>query len=355
MLNIFINGRFLVQDITGVQRYGRELLKSIDNILLAEDNKDINIICLIPRTEDVLPQYNKIELKEIGVFQGNLWEQIDLPVYCGSNLLFSPANIGPFFARNQIVTIHDASVFAIPDNYSLLFKMKYKLTYLRLAQIAKQIITDSNFSKRELINYCSFDPENISVIGLGYEHILKIEADESIISKFGLKKNGYYLIVGSMSPHKNLKVIAQVDQILKSKKVKFVVTGGEFKKVFKNETSQRGTNFIYTGYVTDNELVALYQNAKALIFPSLYEGFGLPVIEALAVNCPVLCSTAASLPEVGGHAVSYFEPENPETLADSITMENYKISPDVVDEQLAKYTWKKCAERVFELLLRFAN
>src|SRR5450759_231389 len=153
---IYINGRFLMMPVTGVQRYARELIKTMDCLLskgkIAE--KEIDIICLVPPDCNEDPGWSKIQIRKTGHLKGNLWEQVDLPWQARGQLLFSPANIGPCFHDNQVVTIHDASVFAFPQAYSFSFRLKYRITMKRLGKIARRIITVSEFSKRELIHYC---------------------------------------------------------------------------------------------------------------------------------------------------------------------------------------------------------
>ena len=148
---LFINGRFLTQPGTGVQRYAREIVANFDALL---DNnelaQEVCLRCLVPRGTTHGAPWRNITIEGVGINHGNLWEQIDLPIYLKGGFLFSPANSGPVLYRNQAITFHDASVFAIPNAYSFWFRLKHKLIFVRLAQLTKIIFTVSKFSQGEL-------------------------------------------------------------------------------------------------------------------------------------------------------------------------------------------------------------
>jgi len=317
MKKIYINGRFLTQPITGVQRYSRELLGTMDEMIESGeiDARNHEILCLVPKSLQEFPKWKYIQIKPVGILDGNLWEQFVLPFFVKDGILFSPANIGPYFVKGQIVTMHDASVFAVPEAYSWSFRLKYRLILTRLGQTAKKIITVSEFSKKELIKYCKINPEKIVVIPHGHEHLLRIKPDPAIISKYNLGQKPYYLVVGSNSPHKNIKIVIDAVISIHNPTFNLVIAGGSFDKVFSQQKIELPENVIHVGYVTDSELRSLYEHAQAFIFPSKYEGFGLPILEALSFGCPVISSNAASLPEVGGEMVTYFDPDDAVVLA----------------------------------------
>ena len=141
MTKIVINGRFLAQPFTGVQRFSFEIISNMDKILDMDQMKlrdDFHVICAVPRNCEVKLNWKRIEVKQVGLNSGNLWEQIDLPAFAGRDLLYSPSNIGPWYYKNQIVNIHDASVFAVPFAYSYLFRMKYKFIFKQLSRRSKK-------------------------------------------------------------------------------------------------------------------------------------------------------------------------------------------------------------------------
>lgn len=318
---IYINGRFLAQPLTGVQRYSHELVRAWDELLDCGeiDRHAYELVVLAPKSAPAQNPWRHVRLVQAGRFDGNLWEQIDLPWLARGGLLFSPGNIGPYFHPNQAVTLHDASVFAVPEAYSRLFRWKYRLIMRRMGRIARQIFTVSEFSRGELSRYLNIPPERITVVYPGKEHILRVEPDERILDRYGLRDRPFLFAVSSNSPHKNFATLLAAIRQMGDQEFKFVIAGGTFARVFQaTGMEELPANVIRVGYVSDGELRALYEHAQAFVFPSLYEGFGLPPLEAMACGCPVICSNAASLPEVCGDAAVYFEPQDVETLVHQI-------------------------------------
>ncbi len=349
--SIFINGRFLTHTLTGVQRYTHELLRAFDTL-----NPNVELICLAPPEDFPRPMWKNIALKIIGKNRGNVWEQLDLPLWLKGEFLFSPSNIGPAFYANQAVTFHDASVFAVPDAYSRMFKIKYRFVFRQIAKRARFIFTDSVFSQRELAHHLNCDPRRFEVILLGGDHLQQIESDETILDAHGLRDKPYMLMVASQSPHKNMARLLEVAARLNGE-MQFAFVRGGFKSIFQNTgLNQLPKNIIQLDYVNDPKLKALYEHACGFIFPSFYEGFGLPTLEAMNCGCPVLSSHAASLPEVGGKAALYFDPLNVDDIIEKI--ESF-ISDSALQGELrqrgrthaAQFTWNLTAQQTLDLLL----
>lgn len=348
--NLYINGRFLTQPVTGVQRFALEILNSLDKLLNSKNALKTNYICLVPpdTIQNSFPKWQNISIRACGFMHGNLWEQLELPFHSRNGMLIDLCNIGPLFHFSQIIVIHDASVFTVPQAYSTTFKLKYKLIYYFLSRIAKQVITVSQFSKKELSHYLKIKEDKIAVIPEGCEHILKAEVDESILDQFSLRAQPYLLSVGSSSLHKNLNSVIQAIKLTHEKHPRLVIAGGNFSKIFTQTDNLQDEGFIHLGYVTDGKLRALYENAVAFIFPSLYEGFGLPPLEAMRCGCPVICSNRASIPEICGDAALYFDPTNLSDIRSKIqqlvnepaTQEMFK-EKGVLRAQL--YTWERAA------------
>lgn len=356
----FINGRFLTQPQTGVQRFARELLSELDQ-LIPDFPADCQFICLVPSREEIqTPAWKNIQVKPCGRLSKNLWEQIDLPFYARRGSLIDLCNIGPIFHFSQTIVIHDASVFAVPNAYSFSFRLKYKLIYQILARTSRQVITVSEFSRQELSRYLHMDAAKIAVISEGCEHILRIPPDDSVLEKFTLRKNDYFLVVGSSSRHKNLNVVFEAFASVKNEIPELVVAGGSFPNVFKEASTSDNPHVKRLGYVTDGQLRSLYENALGFIFPSLYEGFGLPPLEAMICGCPVICSNAASMPEVCGDAALYFDPKRPEEILqnihlinDSVERRNRLISMGKRKSELNN--WKSVTEKFITVLLHSLN
>jgi len=357
-ISILINGRFLSQPATGVQRYALEIVRGWDRMLVNGeiDRQRYQLEIISPKFEHPVTAFQQIPVRQVGVLQGNLWEQIELPWHSRGIFLFNPGNIGPLLKLNQAVTIHDASVFAAPYSYSSSFLFKYRLVYSVLAKTAKLIITVSNFSKTELIKYCRIDPQKIVVVPEGSDHILLTQPDPAIIGKFNLGKKPYILSVGTNAPHKNLAIVYQAADKFTDKDLDFVVVGSDFDRWFSAPQIRTNDRVIKCGFVTDAELKALYQGAMALVFPSLYEGFGLPPLEAMACGCPVIASQSSSLAEVCGDAALYFDPHQPTELVDNINrvMNNPGLRHELQSKghlHANKYLWAKTAKTTWEYLV----
>lgn len=357
---VYINGRFLTQPATGVQRFAFELLNALNQILEKDPKftQNSQLVCLLPNNSEVikLPGWENIRIQKCGKLKGNLWEQVELPFYARRGLLVDLCNIGPIFHFNQDIIFHDASVFAVPQAYSLSFKIKYRVIMWVLGRTARQILTVSQFSKNELAHYLKISREIIAVISEGYEHILNIKTDDSILKKNGLFQPPFLLAVGSSSPHKNLANVIEAVEMNSADQMKLVIAGGSFSKVFKDVKTINSQRILHLGYVTDGELRSLYSQASGFIFPSIYEGFGLPPLEAMACGCPVLCSNRASLPEVCGDAVLYFDPLNVEEMNNSVTqlLENTSLQDELREkgyERVKVFTWKNTAESLLETLV----
>jgi glycosyltransferase involved in cell wall biosynthesis len=353
---VYINGRFLTQPATGVQRYALELLRAWD-VMLEHGEIDptyYKLICVTPHLRKLVEEFSHIPIQQVGYLHGNLWEQIELPWHTRGEFLFNPCNIGPIFKLNQAVTIHDASVFTVPQSYSFFFKMKYRVIQSILAQTTKVVFTVSEHSKMELQKYCRVPLNKLFVIYEGCDHINRFQSDSSILRLNNIGDKPFILAVGSDAIHKNFSILEEVSAILGSG-LDVIIAGGEFTSWFKAAANNTKVGIKRLGYINDGELKALYQNAAVFIFPSIYEGFGLPPLEAMTCGCPVICSQIPSLVEICGEAAIYFNPCHPGDLAEKIIR---IINDKSLQEQLrrygilqtSKFTWARTANSTWERL-----
>jgi len=345
--------------MTGVQRFASELLRALDQLLDNETTlfQNLRFTCLIPgETEGlVLPGWKNIQIRKCGRLRGNLWEQFELPFFARHGLLLSLCNIGPVLHFNQVIIFHDASVFAVPQAYSLAFKLKHRIVMWVLGRTARQVLTDSQFSRDELAHFLKIKINKIMVNPGGCEHILRSIPDHSIIERNNLGEKPFLLTIGSSSPHKNVnRVIMAIDEY-HGDDIRLVISGGEYSKVFKKVQGKESEHAIHLGYVYDSEMRALFENALCFIFPSLYEGFGLPPLEAMACGCPVICSNSASMPEVCRDAALYFDPLNLDDMNHSITqfLENRSLRDELKRkgfERVKYFTWNIASEALLDII-----
>ena len=253
--------------------------------------------------------------REIGHLQGQVWEQWELPRAVGDGFLVNLGNTAPLLGRRKLIVIHDAGVFSTPDAYSWKFRTWYKFMQAWLVRRGVPVVTVSEFSRQELIRHLRVAPAQVSVMTEGADHALRITADDSILEKHGLRRGGFVLAVGTLAAHKNLRALDALAQLLASRNMPLVIAGSLGGQAFQNDgAAGLPQPACYIGRVTDEALKALYVNAACFVFPSRYEGFGLPAVEAMVCGCPVVAADIPALRETCGNAAHYGAP-TPAALA----------------------------------------
>lgn len=350
---IYINGRFLSQSVTGVQRYATELVNALDQMLDRDEFVSLRsqFCLLLPPTATRRLKLRYIPQHQVGYLHGHVWDQLELPIYARGGLLLSLCSVGPVVHPRQIVTIHDASVFANPENFSRVFRAWYRILCPVLGRRAKKILTVSHFSKMEIARFGIAPEDKIEVIYNGANHMLSHPPSETTFKNHPIVRGAYILAVGNMSPNKNFGLISEAFQYVDSKDIQLVIAGRINSRIFSEYDLSPKGRALWVGHVSDEELRALYENALCFIFPSLYEGFGIPPLEAMACGCPVVVSSAASLPEICGKAALYCDPYNARDLADKINLlvRNRQLQQELRERGLkhAKhFTWDKCARTI---------
>jgi glycosyltransferase involved in cell wall biosynthesis len=351
---IYINGRFLTQQTTGVQRFAREILRAVDALVVSEESaRKHSIVLLTPPGTTSLAGFSNIECRSVGRLQGQAWEQLELPRYTGDGFSLNLCNTAPLAGRCTIVAIHDAGVFAVPDAYSRPFRLWYRLLHPQLGRRAVRMLTVSEFSRDELSRHLGIARDRFTVIPNGGEHILREPADHRILSRLGLSRR-YVLAVSSHSAHKNFAGIQAAVKHMRQQDFTLVFAGGANSRIFNAEETPAGESMA-TGRVTDAELRALYESAECFVYPSFYEGFGLPPLEAMTCGCPVVVSRAASLPEVCGEAAVYCDPNDPADIgrALDVVLEDAALQSELRrrgHERAAQFTWSRSGTALLRVL-----
>jgi glycosyltransferase involved in cell wall biosynthesis len=314
--NIYLNARFAGWRVTGVGRFGRELSARLLPLLAARGR--FRALAIAPGNPPVAALSDLQPLSRQSLVGATLWEQLVLPYRARDGYLVNLGNTAPVLRKHQLAVVHDASVFAVPDNYSFAFRSWYRIVLNLILRRAGQVVTDSAFSRSELSRYCGVPPERIEVIHCGCDHLDGIAADAAILHRAGLARGGYVLAVGTPSRAKNLGVLLEAMVRLKRDGLKLALAGEMEPRVFNANRIALPPWVSVLGAVSDGELKALYQHALCFAFPSRYEGFGLPPLEAMRCGCPTVVSTAASLPEVCGDASLYADPDDAGAIAGHI-------------------------------------
>lgn len=355
MKRITINGRFLTVPLSGVQRTAYELTLTLDSLIGQGKIDTSNVSFNIVYSGNIL---NPIELKHIslkkrGVLKGNLWEQLELPIISAGTMLLSMCSISTLFKRRQVVIIHDASTFVNKQFFSRGFSRWYDFALPMLAKLSRKVVTVSEFSKTELLRYLNVKADKITVIYNASSHIHRFgQPEQEFVDKMESLKP-YCLAVSNLAENKNFRRLSEAISQTDFKGYNMVIGGGSASALKGVPPDDRA---IYLGYVSNEELRYLYKNASLFIFPSIYEGFGIPPLEAMEMGCPVIASNTSSIPEVLGKACHYFNPTDAGNMAAQIynLLTNEKelaTLKQLGPEKARSYSWEHSALQLTNLLL----
>jgi glycosyltransferase involved in cell wall biosynthesis len=357
-LKIGINGRFLVAKRTGVQRAAYNLIKT-----LFEMDRANEYVLFTGEAEAQEWQYPNVKLvtsrlKVGDNLRNHIWEQFVLPRLARQHqvdILHSPANMAPLFYRGaSIVHIHDLCFVVNPQWYSYMFHTAYNLAIPRLARRASRVITNSNNSRNDLLQFYNVDAGKVRLI---YWAVDQTFGSKALLDQRQEQEGDYILYVGSLEPRKNIGTLIEAYERMRNEHAdlttKLILIGGEsplFADV-RLQIKNFHSDVIFKGFVSDEELKQFYRQAKLVAYPSLYEGFGLPPLEAMASGAPVVTSNTSSLPEVVGDAALMVSPYDCQQLAQ--TLAQVLRDEDLRDEmrrrgyeQVKKFNWYRVARNV---------
>lgn len=357
---IYINGRFLTQNRTGVQRYSREVVTAIDRLLQQQDCpqvlRDTEWVLLAPPGAECDVPLDRIEFRKIGKGDGHPWEQTHLAKHSWSGRLLSPASSGPIWHPRQIVVLHDAGIYNAPAGYSRKYRIVHRVLDRLLARRA-QIATVSYFSQTELGRCLRIPDKDILLAPNGTDHLRTVLPDAAVVDRLGLEAGKYFVTLGLSTANKNIPLAIEAFRLLGRPDTRLVVIGKGSSRVFGSQNLESNPGVIFTGRLTDEEVTGLLRSAAALLFPSRYEGFGIPSLEAMLQGCPVIASTAPGIMEVCGDAALHFHPDNSGMLQD--LMRRVLDNPDVAATMRARghcrpdmYRWDATAAVFIEALER---
>ncbi|WP_159518132.1 glycosyltransferase family 4 protein [Sunxiuqinia indica] len=343
---IYINGKFLTQQITGVQKFALQITKHLIQI-----DDDIRILvplnCAISNTEKVILSH----IVRIGSGTPLRWEQITIPTFLkskGNPILLNFSGLGPVFYKNKITTIHDLSFWEHPEWFSKKYYLFYRILIPFTAKNSRFILTVSNYSKEIITKKLKIDPSIIEVI---YNAVEPCRCD--------LVKNKRYkhiLAVGSLDPRKNLKRLINAFILWNNKDYRLIVVGGK-QNSFSKLDLPTNNNVVFTGYVADETLHKYYSESEIFVYPSLYEGFGIPPLEAMAHGLPVIASNVTSLPEACGKAAEYIDPNSVKSIIHALdkVSSNTKLRDEMIRkgyENIQRFSWKKSAQKINDFICK---
>lgn len=342
-----INGRFVVRKLTGQERFATELLRELDKICKKDE-----FVLVVPEYAETLPDYKNIKIVKYGKVKSHFWEQISLYRYCKKHHLVSVnlTSTCPLL-DSGIVCCHDAAAYEIREllTQNLYGRLSYIWHQMMIEAVKRSkypIITVSNYSKSRLSKFMKVPESRFHVISNAWQHYLRVNEDESIFEKLpkGYVRGEYFMALSSLSPQKNFIWVKEVAKRNLEKKFLIVGRAEGFTKLGIDDL--QGSNLLFTGYLTDGEIKSLMKGCRAFIHPAVYEGFGIPPIEALSCGTELIVSTAACLPEVYGNSAHYIDPYDYDVDLDELLKEPVAPASEVLD----KYSWSKEAKKLLNLL-----
>jgi glycosyltransferase involved in cell wall biosynthesis len=300
-----------------------------------------------------------------------LWTQIRLwweLLFKSPDVLLVPAHTIPLLPIRKkikvIVNVHDVGFRRFPELYKPIQVWYHDLTMRRIKARADLIITISEFSKKEIMELYGVKPEKIKVVYLGFDErrfSLVHENDKTVLEKYKITQP-YLLYVGRLEKKKNIAGMVLAFALAKEKfpELKLVLagsSGNQFEEIKKIISDHKLRNeVIITGYLAEADLPSLYSQAEIFLFPTLYEGFGLPILEAMASGVPVITSNFAPHTEVGGGAAYYADPYSPQALSDAIikVLADPQLKQSLIEKGLARakeFSWRQTAEEIYKIII----
>ena len=381
-MNIAIDLTQIPADKTGVGIYALNLIREMLNInntsrkfhfILFTQDDDNTLLNLVKKNNNttLIPVKHTLFRK---LLPRLFFEQVLLPRKCRklkADLIFSTHYTIPYFTRiKRVVAFHDTTFYRFPELHRKIKRLYFKALIPLSIKKSSAIISVSQSTRNDLIDrFKRLDPNKITVIHHGTDFFYgdgneKEQFCRKILGKYGLNANEYFLFVGTLEPRKNITGLLEAFHLLRQtdkaveEKYKLVIVGKKgwfYNKIF--ETTQKlelENAVIFTGYVEEEEKQALLLNASLFIYPSFYEGFGIPILEAMAGGTPVITSGVSALPEVAGDAAVFIDPQNWEEISTAMAslLGDRTLYEDLTKKGLAqakKFSWQSTAANCLEV------
>ena len=326
-IRLAINGRFLTQGVTGVQRVCREFTSALDGLLARGELPGVSARVLVPKSPNFeTPRYAALPVEPVGRLKGYAWEQAELSKAAGGDVLLCLANLAPLsrLARRDptVVVVHDLSYKYFPSAYSQAFRAAYSIAMPVVMRQADCVITVSESERRAIL--AAFPnipglPERLIAAANGGWSKEFLERHSGAVTP----REDFALYIGTFSKRKNIDGVLQTAiRLARNHGVRFVFAGGTnsaFAGTDMEIPSDVATKFEFLGQVNDPDRLAdLYKRAAVLVFPSHYESSGLPPIEAMALGCPVVVSRDPALVERCGEAAVYCDARDVTSIVEAV-------------------------------------
>lgn len=351
-----------VEKRVGISEYAFELINYFS--VLNDPDKEFRIYLKNKPLSHMPKERGGFKYEVIG--PKKMWTQFGLPFNLffdlpKPNVFFTPSHYSPRFSPvPTVISIMDLSYIFFPElfNKNDLYQLKNWTAYS--AKKASKILTISNSSRNDIIREYQVAKDKVVVTYPGIKSGMKENPDSQVLKKHGIKGE-YILFVGTIQPRKNIKnLIKAFSEIYKKNKdLTLVIVGKKgwlYEEIIASPTELNIVDQVkFLDFVSDKELSGLYENALCFVLPSLYEGFGLPVLEAMKHGCPVITSNVSSLPEAGGDAALYVNPEDVSDIKEKIEtlIKDKKLRDNLIKKgylQVKKFSWEKTAKETLKVL-----
>ena len=368
MLIGFDASRAALANHTGTETYAYQLLLAMANLTSADFR--LRLYTHQPPQPAKWPQGDFVETRIIPF--PRLWTHLRLAAEISRhppNALFVPAHALPLYCPvPAAVTVHDLGYLHYPDAHTPFQRRYLDWTTRRHTRVAQRIIADSTATKNDLIQHYGANPETIRVVHLGVDSALEPVEDERVVNavkaRYGISGN-YLLYLGTLQPRKNLlRLLEAFERVSRRHPVSLVLAGGKgwlYDEIFDRARALKlEDRVIFPGFIPEADKAALLSGAVAFVFPSLYEGFGLPALEAMACGAPVLTSNVSSLPEIVGDAALPVDPHSVEAISDGLLrlLSDSALRQSLVGrgkQRAQNFSWEKAAGQVMEILTHIAT
>lgn len=343
---------------TGVEHYAKELILHLAEI----DSKNTYILYLQTKPESwflQLPQNFQVKVIPFPIF----WTQLRLSLemlMAAPDVLLVPASTLPLIHPASVYTEHDVAWIYYPEIFTFYMRWFHKVFSWLARTSSKKIIAISEATKKDLVNYYQVDERKIAVVPHGYTK--SENSDFELAPEMAAKlPEKYVLFLSTIQPRKNLELLIDAFRDLKQSHPelphRLVVVGKpgwKFEKILKKIDDNKDI-VVFLGHVGDNDRWPIFRKADLYINPSLYEGFGMPLLEAFECNCPVVAANNSSLPEVGGDAALYFDPTSKTDMMQTMlkVLTNPQLKEEMINkgrQRLTQFGWDKCARETLAIL-----
>jgi len=354
MKNFVFDARTATPHFPGIGRYVRSLLEAMGGLLEAGEQ-----LVALRTPGQALDWPDAVEVSASPFSISQQWRVPAALQRAHASLYHSPYYLMPYFPRvPTVLTVYDVIPLRFPEHSTARARLLFRLTTKLALHASEHVIAISEATKQDYVRFFGVQPERITAIPLAVSDRFRPRPEEEVESlrrKYDMPER-FFLYLGSNKPHKNLVRLVEAWSRVTADEVALVVAGAWIPQYPepKQAAERLGVPVRWLGPVPESDLPALYSAAEAFVFPSLYEGFGLPVLEAMACGVPVACSNTSSLPEVAGGAALYFDPEDLGSISGTLLrlLLDAELRARLRDrgmEQARGFSWNRTAEKTLEV------